>query len=120
VGQHVPAVSLEAPGRVVGKPSLNLAVDGNTVVIVDQDQLAEALHAGERGDFMGNALHHAAVAEETIGVMIEDRVARAIEGRSERPLRESHADRICKALPERPGGGLDAQVHIAFRMTGRQ
>ena len=86
--------------------------DRIAVVPVDGGQGVPAV------SLMGNALHHAAVAEEYIGAMIDDRVARAIEGRRERPLRESHAERICKALPERPGGGLDAQVHIALRMTG--
>ena len=118
-GQYMPAVSLEAPRRVVGEPALDSAVDGNAVVVVDHDQLAELLHAGERGRFMRNAFHQAAVAEEHVGVMIDNRMARPIERRRERAFREGHTDPVGKALAERSGGGLDAQVHVALRMSGR-
>ncbi len=66
--------------------------------------------------FVRDAFHHAAVAEEYIRVMIDDRVARPIECRGERALRKRHADRIRKTLAERSGGGLDAEMHLAFRV----
>ena len=43
----VPAVGLEAGGGVVGVGELGGAVDGDVVVVVDDDEPAEALVAGE-------------------------------------------------------------------------
>src|SRR3546814_6972914 len=42
----VPAVAAEAGGGVVGERQLGGAVDGDVVVVVDHDQLVEALVAG--------------------------------------------------------------------------
>jgi hypothetical protein len=39
---HLPAVSLEARGRVVGEPALDFAVDRDAVVVPEGDQLAKA------------------------------------------------------------------------------
>src|SRR5690606_4974336 len=49
VADHAPAVGLEARGRVVGEPALDLAVDRDVVVVPERDQLAQAPGAGERG-----------------------------------------------------------------------
>ena len=76
VRQHVPAIGLEALGRVVGEPAHHLAVDGDPVVVVDHDELAELLRAGERSRLVRDPLHHAAVAEEDVGVMIDDACGR--------------------------------------------
>ena len=73
----VPAVGLEALRRVVGEPAVHFAVDGNAVVVVERDQLAELERAGERAGLVRNAFHQAAVAEEHPGVMIDDVEARA-------------------------------------------
>ena len=66
---------------------------------------------------MRDALHHAAIADERIGMVIDDGVARPIEGGRERALRKRHADRIREALAERAGGGFDAEVQLALRMS---
>jgi hypothetical protein len=53
LGDHVPAVGLEALGGVVEEPArgvtvaAHLAVDGDVVVVVDGDQLAEPQRAGQ-------------------------------------------------------------------------
>ena len=119
VWDDVPAVGLESHGRVVREPALNLAVDRNAVVVVDRDQLAELLHAREGGRFVRHALHHASVAHEHIGMVIDDGMARAIEGGGERPLGERHAHRVRKSLPKGAGRGLDPEVQFALRVPGR-
>ena len=95
------AAELEAQRRIVRKPALHFAVNGDTIVVVDQDQLAELKRAGERCDFVRNTFHHAAVAKENIRVMIDDLVARPIECRSERAFRKRHAHRVREPLAER-------------------
>jgi len=42
VAHDVPAVTFKAPGGVVGKPGVYLAIDGNAVVVVAHDQFGQA------------------------------------------------------------------------------
>ncbi len=112
----MPAIRLEAVRGVVVEPAHHLAVDGNAVVVIDRDELAELLHAGEGGRLVRNALHHAAIAHEHIGVMIDDGVAGPVEGGRQRALGQRHSDRIGKSLAQWPRGGLDAEMHFALRV----
>jgi len=57
----------------------NFAVDGDVVVVVEGDQFAQFHGAGQRAGFVGDAFHQAAVAEEYIGVVIDDVVAGSVE-----------------------------------------
>jgi len=82
--------------------------------VLDGDQLAEPLRPGERRRFVRYALHHAAVAAEGVGAMIDDRMTGPVELRSERAFREGHPDRVRKSLAERTGGRLDADREIAL------
>ena len=102
---HVPAVGLEALAHVLGEGEVGGAVDGDVVVVVEQDQLAELLVAGVGGGLAADALHHAAVAGEHVGVVVDDVVA---EGGGEEALGHGHADGVGDALAERAGGRLDA------------
>ena len=45
---NLPPIGFEATGRVVGKPAANLTIDGNVVVVVQADQLAEFQRPGQR------------------------------------------------------------------------
>ena len=46
--QHLPAVRLKALGRIVAEREVGAPVDGDAVVVVEADELAELLVAGER------------------------------------------------------------------------
>src|SRR5690606_39117759 len=119
VADHVPAVGLEALRRVVAEPAGDVAVDGNAVVVIEADQLAEAKHAGQRAGLVRNAFHEAAVTGKEIRVVIDDLVARLVELRGQDLLRERHADGIGQALAQRAGGGLDARRFAVLRVTRR-
>ncbi|GAB1459121.1 hypothetical protein MASR2M50_08950 [Thauera sp.] len=108
VADHLPAVGFEALGRVVGEPALDMAVDGDVVVVVEGDELAQAPGAGERAGLVRDAFHQAAVAEEDVGVVVDHLMAGAVELGGEDLFGERHADRVGDALAERAGGGLDA------------
>ena len=75
--QHAPAVSLEAPARILGEAQPGVAVDGDAVVIVDQRELAELQVPGEACRLAGDALHQVPVADERPGAVIDDRRHRA-------------------------------------------
>ena len=118
VRNHVPAVSLETLRRVVREPALHFAVDGNAVVVVEANQLAQAQRTGERAGLMRNTFHQTTVAEENVSVVIDDVVAGPVEFRSEQFFRDRHADRIGQSLAKRAGGGFHARRHAVFGMAG--
>src|SRR5271154_832073 len=75
VGDYLPAIGLEAAAHIVGVPLLDAAlvgVDRYAVVVVDRDQLAQAQRARKRAGLVRYAFHHAAVAEEGVGKVIDD------------------------------------------------
>ena len=108
----VPAVRLEPHADVVAVGQLGVAVDGDVVVVVDADQLAEAEVAGERGRLVADALHEAAVAGDDEGVVVDQVVA---ELGAQAALGDRHADRVGETLAERAGGDLDARGVVAPR-----
>ena len=73
----VPAVRREALGDVVAVGELGVAVDGDVVVVVDADQVAEAEVAGERRRLVADALHEAAVAGDDERVVVDRRRRRS-------------------------------------------
>ena len=55
------------------------AGQGDVVLVVEVDQLAETEVAGERGGLHGDAFHHVAVGDDAVGVVVDDLVAGAVE-----------------------------------------
>ncbi len=68
---------------------------------------------------MRYAFHEAAIADERVGVVVDDVVARAVEFLRQQRLRQRHADGVGDALPQRPGGGFDARGDADLRMARR-
>ncbi|CCJ85576.1 hypothetical protein BN133_1953 [Cronobacter dublinensis 582] len=116
---HVPVIGFEAFGGVVGKPAFGLAVNGDAVVIVKTDQLAEPQRSRERTDLMGDTFHQAAVAHKHIGVVVDDLMARPVKLRRQGFLSNSEADRVREPLTERPGGGFHARRIADLRVARR-
>src|SRR5690606_15423657 len=40
IGDHLPTIGFEALRRIVGKPALDFAIDGDAIIVVEGDQLA--------------------------------------------------------------------------------
>ncbi len=118
-GDHVPAVGFKALGGVVGIPVLDVTIDRDAVVVPEGDQLVELPGAGQRTGFVRNAFHHAAVAHEHIGVVVDDGVVGLVEFVGENFFRHRHADGIGNALAERTGGGFHAGRVAILGVTRR-
>src|SRR5258708_35852548 len=71
---------------------------------------------GERDRLMADPLHEAAIADDAVGVVVDELLAEALR---QDALGERHADRIRQTLAERPGRGLDAGGMTPFRMPRR-
>ena len=121
----MPAVGFETLRRIVGKPghailgTTHLAVDGDVVVVIESDQLAELQGTGKGAGFMRDALHQTAVAEESVGVVIDDLVAVTVELGGKTLFGDRHADGVADTLPQRTGGCLHAGRIAVFGMTWR-
>ncbi len=113
----VPAVGVEALRHVLRERHRRRAVELDVVVVVQDDQLAEAQVAREARRLRGDALLQVAVAGDHVRPVIDDRAAVAVELRPEPPLGDGHADRVREALTERPGRRLDPRRQPRLRMT---
>ena len=106
--QDLPVVGLEALGDVLGVAELGGAVEGDEVVVVEDDELAEAEGSGERGGLVRDAFHQVAVAAENVGVVVDDVVGVAVVDGGEVLLCRGDADGHGEALTEWAGGDFDA------------
>src|SRR5262245_6502842 len=100
IRNYVPTVSGESLRRVVRKPTLDMAVDGYPVVIVEHDELAQSKRAGQRTGFVRNARHQATVAEKHVRIVREQLQPRAVELLRQQFLRYGHPDSVGDALTE--------------------
>ncbi|MND93572.1 hypothetical protein D3C80_857610 [compost metagenome] len=117
VADHLPVVGFETLRRVVGEPAFDFAVDGDAVVIVEGDQLAQAQGTGQGSDFVGNAFHHAAITQEHIGVVVDDVVARTVELRRHDFFSQGKTHGVGQALAQWTGGGFYARGVAEFRVA---
>ena len=83
---HVPAIGFKALWRVVLEPALDLAIDRDAVIVIQHDQFRETQGTRQRADFMTDALHQATVAEEHVGVVVNDVKAGLVETCAQQPL----------------------------------
>src|SRR5258708_36334088 len=108
IADDAPAIGLEALRRVVGEPALDKAVDGDAVVVVKGDELAEAERARQRAGFVRYALHEAAIAEKDEGAVVDDGMAAPVELLRQQWLRPRHGHRAGAVLAQPAGCRLAA------------
>ncbi|EGY00759.1 hypothetical protein AZA_89242 [Nitrospirillum viridazoti Y2] len=114
-GLYVPAIGDEAGLHVLGQGQVGGAVDGDAVVVPQDDQAIQAQVAGQRGGLMADTFLQAAVTGDDIGVVVHQGVA---EAGVQVTLRQGHAHGGGDALAQRAGGHLDAAGHAVFRVAG--
>ena len=109
IGLDVPAERFEAGSDILAEGDVGAGGEGDVVLVVEVDQLAELEIAGDGGRFEGDAFHDIAVGDDAIGVVIDDFVTRTIEGCGEEPLGDGKADPVGEALTQWSGGDFDAR-----------
>src|SRR3546814_18694683 len=72
-------------------PSTTLCRSRGVVVVPERNQLAQAQGAGERGGLVRDALHHAAVAHEHPGAVVDHGEFGAVEALREQLLGQREA-----------------------------
>ena len=106
----VPALRLEALPPVLDRErERGRAVDRDAVVVVEVDELGEAVLARERGGLVRDSLHQVAVGADAIDAVVDDLRVRPVVALGEEALRHREAHAVREALAERPCGRLDAR-----------
>lgn len=103
----VPAVSLVALGNILSEGDIGVTVNGNVVVVVDGNEVAQLEVASQGAGLAGNTLHQAAIAEEAVGVVVNEVEAGLVEDGGGVGLGHGQADGIADTLTQRAGGDLD-------------
>ena len=74
--------------------------------------------AGDAGGFGGHAFHQVAVADDSIGKVIDDLESRPVVARGQIGLGDGHADPVAKALTQRSRRRLHSRGQTALGMAG--
>ena len=117
----MPAVRLVARRGVLSERDVGVVLDGDLVVIPEDDQVAQLLGPGQRARLAGDALFHVPVGGDHIDVVIEGAGAGRSVGVEQAALetsRHCHSDRRGQSLAEGAGGDLDAPGMSELRMPG--
>jgi hypothetical protein len=115
---NMPAVGFKSLGNIFGKGAVGVAVNGNVIIIIDGNEVTELEMSCHGGSLTGHTLHHASVAQEDIGVVIDQVEAGLVEYGSGVSLGHGKANSICKALSKWPSCNFNAFGIMRFRVAG--
>lgn len=92
--------------------------NGNVVVIVDSNEIAQLQVTSHGGGLTGNALHGAAITEESVSVVVEELIAGLVEDASGVRLGNGQTDGVGETLTERSSGDLNTGGIVGLGVTG--
>ena len=70
------------------------------------------------GSLAGNTLHSTTITEVHVGVVVEEVIARLVEGGSSLSLGNGQTDGVGETLTERTGGDLNTGGVVSLGVTG--
>ena len=73
--EGLPAISLVALGDILGEGDGGLILDGDAVVIPEDDEVAQLLRAGQGARLGGDTFLHVAIGGNDVNEVVEDRLA---------------------------------------------
>lgn len=100
------------PGKLVD------LTNGNVVVVVDGNQVAELQVTSHRGSLGGNTLHGTAITEEGVGVVVEQLIAGLVEDTTGVGLGNGQTNGVGETLTQRASGDLDTGGVVGLGVTG--
>jgi hypothetical protein len=99
-------------------PTLPNLTNGDVVVVVDGNQVAELQVTGHGGGLGGNTLHGTAITEEGVGVVVEQLKAGLVEDTTGVGLGNGQTDGVGETLTQRTSGDLDTGGVVSLGVTG--
>ena len=113
----VPPAGAKPCGYVFREGIGRIPVNRNVIVVVQVNEFSETKVAGERGGFLGDALHQVTIRNNAVGVMIDDGVGGAVVKGCEVALGNGHSHARGKALAKRTGRCFHTRSMSELRMT---
>jgi hypothetical protein len=107
-------ISLVSPSQDNGRKRTN----GNVVVIVDSNQIAELQVTSSRSSFTGNTLHSTAITEEHECVVVDKLEARFVKDSRSVRLSNGKTNGIGETLTERASGDLNSGGVMCLGVAG--
>ena len=99
ISNHVPAISFKTFWRIITKPAINIAINGNVVVIIKTNQFSQTKGTGQRARLVRNTFHKATVTQEYKSLVVNNFVAVFIELRGQDFFSQRHTNSIGNTLP---------------------
>ncbi len=96
----------------------NWLTNGDMIVIIDGNEIAELQMASKTGSFASNSFHGTSISKEHVSVVIDQVKVWLVEDSSGVSLRDSETDCVGEALAEWTCGHFDAFSIMGFGMTG--
>lgn len=115
---NVPAVGLVALQHVLGEGHVGAAVDGDAVVVVQRDQLAQLQVTSQGGRFGGHTLLIAAVAHDHVGVVIHHGGVGLVELGPQVGFSDGQTHGVGDAGTQGAGGHFNTRSFEGFGVTG--
>lgn len=113
----MPAVGLVSLDNILSEGAVGVTINGNVVVIVDADEVAELKVAGKRGSLAGDTLHQATVTEEAVCVVVNNVKPRLVEGGGSVSLGHGQTNSIAHTLTKRASGDLNSGGIMGLRVA---
>lgn len=88
------------------------------VVVIDSNEVAQLQVTSHGGGLTGDTLHGAAIAEEGVGVVVEELVAGLVEDTSGVSLGNGQTDGVGETLAKGTSGDLDTGSVVGLGVTG--
>ena len=120
-GLDVPAISLIALGDVLVEGNVGVILNGDAVVIPEDDKVAQLLSACQGRGLSSHALLQITIRGDDINVVIEGRVASrggSVEQSTLLARGHGHTNRGSQALAQRAGGDFYAVGVVNLRVAG--
>lgn len=92
--------------------------DGDSVVIVDGNEVTQLQVTGHGSSLAGNTLHSTAITEETVCVVVEEVVVGLVEGSSGLSLGNGETNGVGETLTQRTSGDLNTGGVVSLGVTG--
>ena len=108
-GNAVPSVCLHALVDILSECTVGVSVNGDSVVIVDRNQVAELQVTGEGSSLRGDTLHVASISHEDVCVVIDELKTWLVELGTGLALSNGKSNSIGKTLSKWAGGDLDTR-----------
>ena len=118
-GLDMPSAGLEAHSHVFAPGEGRRSGQADAVVVVQNDQLAQAEVSGERTSLGRDALHEIPVAGQHVGEVIDDGMTAPVVPGRQMGFRDGHAHGAADPLPQGARRHLHAGRAAIFRVAGR-